>query len=313
MAEQTIKYGPPTNARYGSCFLDTALVALLHVSDPAIFHLLKPVTDTTLPQQKQLRNDLVIIYDALQKNNKPTGMGGWTLPRARIRALLSKRHFDPKEFMMEQQDARAAISMLLDSLEAFEPHIYDETNHKGDVVRTTKTIYRETLLPERDPKRTTLPDNILLDGTGTIMRDIVVDGKERHILRSLSGNELPIKLCWFFGIRRVSDIVKEPVMTEILKTGRNIVLPDEIKVWKKNGIVTSMKLVSIILRTLGTIHGGHYTCLILREDRWWLYDGMGESSTADMGSLTQITKTKKQDFAEILKEYAIVGAYYQEN
>lgn len=303
-----LQYGPPTNIEYGSCFLDTALVALLHHPDPALFHLLKPVTKDTPPQQKQLRNDLVIIYNALQHNTKPTG--GWTLPRTRIRVLLAQKHFDPSEFMAEQQDARAAISMLLDSLEAIEPHIYHETNHKGDVTKLSKTIYRETLLPARDIKSTTLPDSIMLGGSGTIMRDIVTDGKERHVLHSLSGKGLHVKLCWFFGIRRVSDIIEKPVMTEVLKSGRDIILPDKIDIWRKKGVVTSIKLVSIILRTLGTIHGGHYTCLILCNDSWWLYDGLGES---DMGTLTQITETSKQEFSTILETYAIVGAYYQED
>lgn len=308
MADE-IHFGPPTNVHYGSCFLDVALVALLHHSDPAIFHLLKPVTKDTPPIQKQLRSDLVVFYNALQTDTKPAGRGGWVFPRARIRAILAKRHFDPKEFMIEQQDARAAVSMLLESLEATEPHVYDETNRKGDVERRTKTIYRETLLAARDARLTSLPDTVIVGSgsTGTIMRDIVTDGKERYVLHSLG--ESPI--CWFFGIRRVSDIVDN---TEVLEEGRNIKLPNKIKILSKNNPIKRINLISIMLRTLGTIHDGHYTCLILRDDAWWLYDGMGSgsSSSSDSGTLTKITATTEQTFDELLTYYAIVGAYYQE-
>lgn len=302
MAEK-IQFGPPTNIHHGSCFIDVALVALLHHPDPAIFHLLKPVTKDTPPIQKQLRSDLVVFYNALQTGIKPAGQGGWIFPRARIRAILAKRHFDPKEFMTEQQDARAAVSMLLESLEATEPHVYDETNRKGDVTGRTKTIYRETLLAARDA-RTSLPHTIMIGDIGTIMRDIVTDGKERHVLRSLG--ESPI--CWFFGIRRVSDIVDN---TEVLTKDRNIKLPNKIKILTKSDTAKHINLVSIVLRTLGTIHGGHYTCLILRDDAWWLYDGMDSTST-DTGTLTKITTTTEQSFDELLTYYAIVGAYYQE-
>ncbi len=334
-ANTAMRWGPPTYDN--RCFLDVAVVALLHMTRPALFSLFANTSNVNV---HALRRDIAEAHRALVTSSVPSG--GWNMLQDRIRDALASKHHLPDEFIQEQQDARAAVAYLIDALHTKTPHLYDEYGFTGKRQTVAKTIYRETLLPAIAASRLagsigvltpSLASELDLSTGGAVMDDIVVDGHEDQILRSMryvAGKEdSTLPLCWFLGIRRITDIVKIRGMPiEILHPGRCIRLPIEIKV-RQTRSTKLLKLQSIIMRTNGLPDTGHYTCVIHIGTHWYLYDGMsgppcpsggqGEWSPCPEGTggLQEIIVKVGTGYVaklpqELLDHSSIVGAYYQE-